>query len=209
MAEFTLRAFCLIDRMQPQFAAFEGTVMSGDIPLEGMAELFIEIGPGNEVYRLLDVALKASGARPGSQVVEREYGMLELHSFDPEEVNAAGAAILERAGLEETDRLAPRVASEQLITRLDPYQTQLFNRRRRGSMMVPGETLWVLEVEPAAYVCLAANEAEKAAEISIAEIASVGRFGRLWITGTEAQAAAARGAALAALGALQGRRESS
>ncbi len=199
-----LRAYVFIDCMQPQFAAYEGTVVSGDVPVVNMAELFIEIAPGNDIFRVADVAIKAANVRPGSMVVEREFGFLELHSSSQAEVLASGQALLDALGLTEDDRVVPSVASTQVITNIDPYQATLINRFGRGSMLVPGETLYVLEVFPAAYITLAANEAEKAANIKLIEMSAVGRFGRLFLSGSEAEALEAKKASLAALEAISG-----
>ena len=202
---FQLRAFCFLDRMQPQFASFIGTITQGDLPVEGMASLYVEMAPGNEVFRVVDVAVKATEAKPGAQVVEREFGMFEVHSRSQAAVIQAGESVLERLGLTVEDRVKPRIASLQMITNVDPYQAQLLNRFRRGSMLVPGETLLVVEVAPAAYINLAANEAEKGANIKIVHISSVGRFGRMWFSGTEAEILAAREAAVAAIEGVTGR----
>ncbi|GFP35482.1 hypothetical protein HKBW3S43_01273 [Candidatus Hakubella thermalkaliphila] len=204
LPKFQLRTFVFIDRMQPQFAAFEGTMVHGEIPVEGMAELYLELAPGNEVFRIADIALKAVNVRPGEQFVEREFGFLELHSFSQEDVREAGRVILDRIGLTEKDRTKPYVASIQMITEVDPYQAQLINRFRRGSMLVAGETLFIFEVVPAAYIVLAANEAEKAASIKIIHVAPVGRFGRLFISGTEAECLAAQEACVQAITSLEG-----
>ena len=76
-----LRTFVIVDNMQPQYAAVTGTVSKGDIPLAGMSELYIELAPGSGVYDLLNAALKSSNAKPAFQIVEREYGEIELHSY--------------------------------------------------------------------------------------------------------------------------------
>lgn len=191
--------------MQAQYAAFVGTVTQGDLPTEGMASLYVEMAPGNEVFRVVDVAVKATEARPGAQIVEREFGMFEVHSLNQAAVLEAGRVVLERLGLDEADRLKPQIASIQVITRIDPYQAQLLNRFRRGSMLVPGETLLVLEVAPAAYINYACNEAEKRANIKIVHVSSVGRFGRMWLSGSEAEILMAREAAVNALNRLEGR----
>ncbi|MEJ2430674.1 MAG: hypothetical protein P8075_17415 [Deltaproteobacteria bacterium] len=202
---FQLRAYCYLDRMQPQYAGFRGTVTQGDLPVEGMASLFIEVAPGNVVFQLVDVAVKATEARPGSQVVEREFGMFEIHSHSQEAVLSAGATVLSQAGLKESDRIKPSVASLQIITNVDSYQAQLLNRRRSASMLVTGETLFVMEVAPAAYINLAANEAEKRATIKLIEVVSVGRFGRMWMSGTEAEMLTARAAAVSIIESMEGR----
>ena len=199
-----LRAYCFLDRMQPQFAAYVGTITQGDLSIEGMAALYVEISPGNEVFRVVDIAVKATEAEPGAQIVEREFGMLEVHSLSQAAVLEAGRVILKELGLKESDRKKPEVVSIQVITNVDPYQAQLLNRFRRGAMLVAGETLLVLECAPAAYINLAANEAEKAANIKIIHVSSVGRFGRMWLSGTEAEALTAKRAAVEALEALEG-----
>jgi hypothetical protein len=190
--------------MQPQYAAFVGTITQGDLPVEGMADLYIEVAPGNEVFRLVDIAVKGTRAKPGAQLVEREFGMFEVHSFDQAEVLEAGRIVLDRLGLKIEDRKKPEIASIQVITRVDPYQVQLLNRFRRGAMLVAGETLFILECAPAAYINLAANEAEKYATIKIIHISSVGRFGRMWLSGTEAEILAAKKAAVQALESIEG-----
>ena len=172
--DFQLRVYCYLDRTQPQYASFVGTVTQGDLMVEGMASLYIEVAPGNEVFRLVDIAVKATEARPGAQIVEREFGMYEIHSHSQEAVLEAGEMVLRRLNMKETDRVKPNVASVQLITNVDPYQAQLLNRFRRGSMLVAAETLLVLEVAPAAYINIAANEAEKRANIKLIHISSVG-----------------------------------
>ena len=203
--DIELRTYAFIDRMQPQAAAQLAATCQGDVPVAGMAELFIEVAPGNEIFRCADVALKAADVRPALQVVEREFGLLEIHSRQQAEVLAAGAAVLEHLGLTERERTRPRVASAQFVTNVNPYQAQLINKWRKGNLLIPGSSLFVLEVAPAAYVTLAANEAEKGADISLVEVRAVGRFGRLFVSGTESDVRAAAEAARRALEALEGR----
>ena len=207
MAEnkFQLRCYSYLDRMQPQYAAFVGTITQGDLPVEGMASLYIEVAPGNEVFQLVDIAVKSTEAKPGAQLVEREFGMFEVHSRSQAEVIEAGRIVLDRLGLKPEDRLKPEIASVQVITNVDPYQAQLLNRFRRGSMLVPGETMLVLECAPAAYINFACNEAEKGATIKILHVSSVGRFGRMWLAGSEAEIVAARNAAVQAIEGLEGK----
>jgi len=203
--EFKLRCYCMLDRMQPQYAAFVGTITQGDLPTEGMASLYIEMSPGNEVFRTVDIAVKATEAKPGAQIVEREFGMFEVHSLNQAAVIESGRVVLDRLGLKVEDRIKPAVASVQVITNVDPYQSQLLNRFRRGSMLVPGETMLVLEVAPAAYINYACNEAEKKASIKVIHISSVGRFGRMWLSGTEAEILTAKNASIQALESMQGK----
>jgi ethanolamine utilization microcompartment shell protein EutL len=205
MSSFQLRTFAVIDRMQPQCAAHIAATCQGDVPIAGMSELFVEVAPGNEVFRVADVALKAADVRPALQIIEREFGLLEIHSANQAEVIAAGSAILDYLGLHETDRVKPVIASTQLITNVHHYQAQLLNKFRKGALLLPGQSLFVLESTPAAYVSLAANEAEKAATISVVEIRAVGRFGRLFLAGSESEVQTAREAAIATLESLEGR----
>lgn len=200
-----LRSYVYLDRLQPQHASYIGTVALGFLPLPGDASLWIEISPGIEINRITDVALKAAVVRPGVQFVERLYGLLEVHSNKQGEVRAAGRAILAALGVTQNDCLKPEIVSSQIIRNIDPYQAQLINRNRRGQMLLAGQTLYVLEVQPAAYAALAANEAEKAALINILQVQAVGSFGRLYLGGEERDIIAGSMAALAAIENIAGR----
>ena len=197
--EFSMRAYAYIDSMQPEFAAYVGATVQGSPPVAGMAELWIEVAPANEAFRLMDVALKAADVQPATQYIEREFGLLELHSWSQSEVKAAADAIFAVTGLTENDRVRPKLASSQVVTNVDPFQAQLINKMRRGSLLVPGQTLLIMEVEPAAYLTLAANEAEKAAAISQVYVSNVGRFGRYFAAGSDSEIEAARLSAIAAI----------
>ena len=200
-----LRSYVYLDRLQLQHAAYIGTVASGFLPLPGDASLWIEISPGIEINRITDVALKSAVVRPGVQFVERLYGLLEIHANRQGEVKAAGRAILETLGVRQQDSLKPNVVSSQIIRNIDAYQAQLVNRDCRGQMLLEGQTLYVLEVQPAAYASLAANEAEKAALINILKVTSIGSFGRVYLGGEERDIIAGSSAALAALDSIAGR----
>ena len=180
-----LRAYVFLDNLQPQYAAFLGTVAQGFLPIAHMASLYVEISPGIEINRITDIALKSTYVTPGMQIVERLYGLLEIHSESQADVRQAGKAILDALGLKEEDRWKPKIYSSQVIRRIDDHQTQLINRMRHGNMIIPGQTLYVMEVQPAAYAALAANEAEKAAEINILEVRAFGSFGRVYLGGEE------------------------
>jgi ethanolamine utilization microcompartment shell protein EutL len=197
--EFSMRAYAYIDSMQPEFAAYVGATVQGSPPVAGMAELWIEVAPANEAFRLMDVALKAADVQPATQYIEREFGLLELHSWSQSEVQAAADAIFAVTGLTINDRVRPKLASSQVVTNVDPFQAQLINKMRRGSLLVPGQTLLIMEVEPAAYITLAANEAEKAAAISQVYVSNVGRFGRYFAAGSDSEIEAARLSAIAAI----------
>ncbi len=202
-----LRSYVFLDNLQPQHAAYLGTVALGFLPLPGDTSLWVEISPGIEINRITDIALKATGVRPGVQVVERLYGLLEVHSSRQSETQEAGRAILEALGVRKEECLKPRVISSQIIRNLDPHHTQLINRTRRGQMILAGQTLYVLEVQPAAYAALAANEAEKAALINILDVLAVGSFGRLYLGGQERDILAGSRAALAAIENINGREQ--
>ena len=200
-----LRGYSFLDSLQPQYAAYLGTTARGFLPLAQEASLMVEISPGIEINRLTDVALKSTTVKPGMQIVERYFGLLEVHSPSQAETRAAGQAILDAVGLTEDDRIRPRVASSQIIRRIDDHQAQLINRMRYGNMLIPGQTLYVLEMEPASYAALAANEAEKAAEINILEVRSFGSLGRVYLGGEERDIDVGWRAAVAALEGLSGR----
>jgi ethanolamine utilization microcompartment shell protein EutL len=200
-----LRTYVLIDSMQPQYAALTGILLQGDVPVEGMAEVFMELAPASDVYEVLDAALKTTEVRPGLLRVEREYGTLEIHSFFQEAVKVAGREGLAKFGMTEADRLKPQIAAVKLVTGVDAYQAQLVNQASRGGLLLRGQTLCVIEVVPAAYVMLAANEAEKASEITLVNYQPSGRFGRLYLSGTESAVKVARDAAVRAIDALPGK----
>lgn len=201
----TLRGYVFLDSLQPQLAAFMGSTAKGFLPIEGMASLFVETAPGMIINRVTDVALKASKCVPGVQVVERAFGLLEIHDFDKGEVMSAGDSICEYLGVESAERLKPSVVSNQIIRSVEPYQAQLINRNRGGSMILPGQSLFIFETEPAAYVVLAANEAEKAANVTLVELRPFGAFGRLYMAGSESEIDSASEAAVAAINAMDGK----
>ncbi len=200
-----LRAYFYLDRMQPQVAAYIGSTASGFLPIEGVASLFIEVRPGMAINTLTDIAVKKSNVKPAMQIVERQYGLLEIHSETMAEVAQAGAAILEDLGLQEHDRYRPHIHSTHVITRVNDYHCQLINRERRDSMLLAGQTLFSLEVEPAAYAVLAANEAEKSSDITLVEVRPFGASGRIYLGGTEANIEAASQRVLQALQSIEGR----
>ncbi|MEB3337748.1 MAG: hypothetical protein VKJ46_09815 [Leptolyngbyaceae bacterium] len=200
-----LRSYVFLDRVQPQHAAFLGTVAPGFLPLPGDSSLWVEISPGVEINRITDIALKSSVVRPGLQIIERLYGLLEIHSQNQGDTRRAGAAILDALGVNEQDRIKPQVVSSQVIRNIDVHQAQLINRFRRGNLILAGQTLYVLEVEPAGYAALAANEAEKAAQINLLEVQAFGSFGRLYLGGKEQDIMAGYSAAIAAIENVTGR----
>ena len=201
----TLRTYTFLDALQPQFASFMGKTARGFLPLPGMASLFVEIAPGIAVNRVTDVALKATRVVPAIQIVERAYGLLEVHDPDQGEVRQAGRAILDHLGVSEEDRLKPKVVNNQIIRAIEPYQAQLINRNSQGMMILPGQSLFILETEPAGYVAFAANEAEKAANVFLVSVTPYGAFGRLYMAGSESEIDSAAQAAMAAIEGVSGK----
>lgn len=205
MADVTLRTYIFLDSLQPQLSSFIGTTARGFLPVTHDASLFIETAPGMAVNRLMDAGLKATKATPAIMVVERAFGLLELHHADQGEVLAAGAAILQRMELTENDRMKPRIVSNTIIRGVEEYHAQLINRSRYGSMLIAGHSLFILECEPAAYIAYAANEALKAANVTMNDASLFGAFGRLYLSGPEAEIDAASEAAINALKGITGR----
>src|SRR5262245_10949927 len=201
----TLRSYVFLDKLQDQLAGFIGTTARGFLPVGGVAAMFVETAPGLIINRITDVALKATACTPGIMVVERSFGLLEIHHQDQGQVLLAGRAVLEHLGLAETDRMRPRVVSEETIRGIEPYHAQIINRMRFGDMVIAGESLFILEVEPAGYVAFAANEALKAARVKLIDASLFGAFGRLYLSGPEADIDAARDAALRAIQGVKGR----
>ena len=204
-----LRSYVYLDSLQAQHAAYMGTVAVGFLPLPGDTSLWIEISPGIEIHRIMDVALKAAVVRPGVQMVERLYGLLEVHASSQAETLAAGRAMLDMLDLRREQRLKPKVMSSQIIRNIDAHQAQIINRNCRGQMLLSGQALYVMEVQPAAYAALAANEAEKAAFINILQVSAIGSFGRLYLGGAERDIKTAAVAVIAAMESVSGREHSS
>ncbi len=201
----TLRTYTFLDALQPQLASFIGKTARGFLPLPGMASLFVEIAPGIAINRVTDIALKATNVVPAIQVVERAYGLLEVHAPDQGEVRQAGKAILDHLGVSEDERLKPKILTHQIIRAIEPYQAQLINRNSQGMMILPGQSLFILETEPAGYVTFAANEAEKAANVYLVSVTPYGAFGRLYMSGSESEIDSASRAAMAAIEGVSGK----
>lgn len=200
-----LRCFTYIDILQPQTAAFLATVSRGYMPLKEQAALFFEVAPGMDINVVTDIALKRTSCTPGMQVVERQFGCLQLQHYDQGQIRAAGDALLDALSLKPTGRLKPRIVSSQTITGITGYHAQMTNRMRHGNVIDEHQTLYIMECHPAGYALIAANEAEKAAKVDILEIVSFGAFGRLYLGGGEEEIAQAEAAAIAVLESLDGR----
>jgi ethanolamine utilization microcompartment shell protein EutL len=121
------------------------------------------------------------------------------------EVQVAGSEALRRFGMTEADRVKPEVVSVKMVSNVDAYEAQLVNQTSRGGLLLKGQMLCVIEVQPAAYVVLAANEAEKAAHITMVHYSPSGRFGRLYIAGADSEVKVACDAAVQAVNSLPGK----
>ena len=199
-----LKTYVFIDSLQPQLAEYIGTTARGFLPIPGDASLFVEISPGIAINQITDIALKATAVRPAIQVVERAFGVLEVHHPEQAEVRQAGIAILNGLELQEKDRQKPKIVSQQTIRSVEPDQAVLINKNRYGQMILPGQSLFILETEPAAYIAFAANEAEKAARIQLVDVKPIGAYGRLYLSGEESEIDSAAQAAIAKLESLDG-----
>ena len=196
----TLRSFIFLDQLQPQTMCSLGSWIRGSLPRRNMAAQIIEVAPGIDIEALTDIALKEANVQGGILVVERQYGYLEIHSRDISAVKASAAAVLAEMGKSPDEAIKPKILSSKIISRIDPGHAFLINRNKGGSMLLAGESLYVLECEPAAYAILACNQAEKAANIKLVDYRIIGATGRLYLSGTESEVNAAARAAEQALG---------
>jgi ethanolamine utilization microcompartment shell protein EutS len=194
-----LRSFIFIDRLQPQTMSYLGTWIKGALPRAAVAAQIIEVAPGLDIEGITDVALKHADVKAGILVVERQFGYLEFHG-ETGAVKAAADACLADLGTDADSAVRPTILASRVISSIDRQHAFLINRNKVGSMVLPGESLFVLEVAPASYAILATNEAEKAADIKVVDYRMIGATGRVYLSGTEAdvrQAAAAAHDALA------------
>jgi ethanolamine utilization microcompartment shell protein EutS len=198
-----LRSFIFIDRLQPQTMSYLGTWIKGALPRANMAAQIIEVAPGLDIEGVTDVALKHAEVKAGILVVERQFGYLEFHG-ETGAVKAAADAALDYLGGDLDAAVRPTVLASRIISSIDHQHAFLINRNKIGSMVLPGESLFVLEVAPASYAILATNEAEKAADIKVVDFRMIGATGRVYLSGTEADVRQAADAARDALAVLQG-----
>ena len=200
-----LRSYVYLDRIQPQFAAYVGANARGYIPVPGMAAMLVEISPGVVINKVIDAAVKSANIRPGLMVVERHFGVLEFHSAAQEDVKHAGKAILKTLEMKESDRIKPKILNSQIIHKVNPYHAQMVNVSRLCSMLLPGQDLYILEVQPAAYITRATNEAEKNAQITLVDCRVYGAVGRLYLAGKQSDVERAANAAETAIQHFTGR----
>ncbi len=200
IGNISLRTYVYIDSLQPQLAEYMATVSQGFLPVPGDACLWVEVSPGMAVHRLTDIALKSTRVHLAQQVVERAYGSMVIHQRDQSDVVEAGRIVLNRMGARQEHRDSCRIAWQEIIRGMTPDHTVLINRQdRRGSMILPGQSMFILETEPAGYIVYAANQAEKAANITLIDVRAVGAYGRLTLAGSEGDVDEAAAAAVAAI----------
>ena len=193
MAE--LRSFIFLDQLQPQTLCYLSTWMRGSLPRSNVAAQIIEVAPGLDVEGLTDIALKHSEVQAGMLVVERQFGYLEFHSRSTDAVKASATEVLDALGARPEDAMRPKILASRINTRIDHQHAFLINRNKLGSMILGGESLFVLEMQPASYAIIAANEAEKAANIKVIDYRLIGATGRVYLAGDEAEIRNARDAA--------------
>jgi hypothetical protein len=191
-----LRVYLPIPDLGRQFAAYLGTPLRarGYPPSEGDHALIVEVAPGLAIERIIDLALKSvPDIEPGIHFVERQFGVLEVHSSDPEQVQRAGDAILDGIGAAPEDALKPRVLYVDVIEDVTDQHAVIVNRNREASMLLPGQTLLVVEMTPALFAAVAANAAERVApELTLITVSMIGAAGRVYLAGSTADIVLAR-----------------
>jgi hypothetical protein len=197
MAE--LRSFIFIDQLQPQTLCYMASGMRGRLPRTNMAAQIIEVAPGLDIEALTDVALKHAEVSGGMLVVERQFGYLEFHSRSTAAVKSSAEAVLDGLSARTEQATRPQILATRIVTRIDNGHAFLVNRNKSGSMVLPGESLFVLEMQPASYAILATNEAEKTAAIKVIDYRMFGATGRVYLSGAESDVRMGAEAALAAL----------
>ncbi len=208
-SEIQLRVYLPINDLCRQFAAAMGTPTRarGYPPMEGEHALIVEVAPGLAIERVIDLALKAvPDVEPGILFVERQFGVLEVHAAEREDVERAGAAILEGIAASAQDQLRPKVLYVDVIEAITDQHAVIVNRNRQASMVLPGETLLVCEVTPALFAAVAANEAERVApDVTLVDVTMIGATGRIYMSGPTASVERARDEVLRVLAAVEGR----
>jgi hypothetical protein len=204
-----LRVYLKLSSLRRQFAAYMGspTRARGYVPLEGMHSLIVEIAPALAIHHLTDVALKSvPEAEPGILYTERQFGILELHSENAEDVERAGSAVLAAIGARPEDQLKPQILYTGIVETLTDAHAVILNRNREASMILPGESLLLVEMVPALFAAYAANEAEKVApKATLVDCQMIGASGRLFMSGDKAELETARDHIVKVLADIEGR----
>jgi hypothetical protein len=206
-----LRVYLLLEDLQRQFAAYMSTPTRarGYPPFEGQHSLIVEVAPGLAIERVTDLALRAvPTVEPGILFVERQFGVLEVHGSELDDVRRAGSAILEGLGASAQDQLKPRVLYTDVIEDVTDQHAVIINRNRQASMLMPGETLLVCEMTPALFATVAANEAEKVAPgVTLVDVSMIGAAGRVYMSGSTEEVLLARDAIEQVLARIEGREQ--
>lgn len=184
---FELRTLTFIDSLQPQLAQYIAKDNRVYDPAEYDAALLIEIAPAMEIHSMIDIALKSTAVRLGSVVTERQFGLMMAHHGDQGEVMEAGNAVLRETGLTENDRAETKILTEKTIRSVEQDHAIMFTGVAKGNMVLAGESVFILEATPAAYLMIACNEALKAANIKLIDLKPFGATGRLIMSGTESE----------------------
>jgi hypothetical protein len=204
-----LRVYLMVRDLQRQFAAYLGTPTRarGYPPYQGDHALIVEVAPALAIERVIDLALRSvPSIEPGILYVERQFGVLEIHSRSLEDVEQAGAAILAGTGTRGEDQLRPRVLYHDIIEDITDQHAIILNRTRGGSMIVPGESLLVYEMVPALFAAVAANEAERVAPgITVVDVQMIGAAGRIFLSGSTQDVTTARDQITEVLKSIKGR----
>ena len=204
-----LRVYLPIPDLGRQFAAYLGTPLRarGYPPMEGDHALIVEVAPGLAIERIIDLALKeVPEVEPGIHFVERQFGVLEVHAADPALVEKAGRAILDGIGAEPEDALRPQLNYIDVIEEVTDQHAVIVNRNREASMLLPGQTLLVVEVTPALFAAVAANAAERVApELTLVTVSMIGAAGRVYLAGSTPDIVLARDEITRVLEGVKGR----
>ncbi len=198
-ASFEMRTYVFVDQMQPQLAQFIAKDNRVYDPAEYDAALMLELAPAMEIHRMIDLALKSTKVRLGSVVTERHFGMMQIQHADQGEVVEAGEAVLRQTGLTKYDRARVQIATNMIIRGIEQDHAIYFTGTSKGYMVLANESVFILEITPAAYLIVAANEALKAANVKLITIRPFGATGRLVMSGPESEIDSAAEAALAIL----------
>ncbi|MEO1192750.1 MAG: BMC domain-containing protein [Pseudomonadota bacterium] len=199
-----LRSFLFLDQLQPQTLCLMGSWMRGSLPRARVAAQIIEVAPGLDIEGLTDLAVKHAEVQAGILLVERQFGYLEFHARSTSLLKASAQAVLEALGARAEDATKPKILASRIVTRVDHQHAFLINRNKQGSLLLGGQSLYIMEMQPASYAAIAANEAEKAANITLIDYRMMGATGRLYLAGSEGEVRNARDAAEAVLRSLGG-----
>lgn len=193
---FELRTLIFLDCLQAQLAKAipEKNIVQAPAPNDAM--LIIEIAPAMEIHALLDLALKRTKVQLGALITERHYGQLFLHHADQGEIIEAGREILRTTNTDENNRAKIETLTNKIIRGIESDHANYFNLETKYNKVLPGESVFILETTPAAYLAIACNEALKAADIKLITIRSFGATSRLVMSGHEAEIDSGAGAAL-------------